>query len=48
VIMPPRSELDTLRATFQTVFEKWRNENPRNSELRNLVESEIAKLRSAD
>jgi TRAP-type C4-dicarboxylate transport system substrate-binding protein len=48
VIMPPRSELDTLRATFQTVFEKWRNENPRNLELRNLVESEIAKVRSAD
>jgi TRAP-type C4-dicarboxylate transport system substrate-binding protein len=48
VIMPPRSELDALRAAFQTVFEKWRNENPRNSELRNLVESEIAKLRSAD
>jgi TRAP-type C4-dicarboxylate transport system substrate-binding protein len=48
VIMPPRSELDTLQATFQTVLERWRKESPRNLELRNLVETEIAKLRSAD
>jgi TRAP-type C4-dicarboxylate transport system substrate-binding protein len=48
VITPPRSELDTLQATFQTVFEKWRKESPRNLELWNLVETEIARVRSGD
>ena len=48
VIMPPRAELDTLQATFQTVLEKWRNDSPRNLELRKLVEAEIAKLRAGD
>jgi TRAP-type C4-dicarboxylate transport system substrate-binding protein len=46
VIMPPRAELDSLQATFQTVFEKWRKDNPRNLELLKLVETEIAKVRS--
>jgi TRAP-type C4-dicarboxylate transport system substrate-binding protein len=48
VIMPPRAELDALQLTFQTVFEKWRKESPRNLELLKLVETEVAKLRSAD
>jgi len=46
VITPPQSELDTLQATFQTVLETWRKENPRNLELLKLVEAEIAKVRS--
>ena len=46
VITPPQSELDTLQATFQTVLETWRKENPRHSELLKLVETEIAKVRS--
>jgi TRAP-type C4-dicarboxylate transport system substrate-binding protein len=48
VIMPARSELDALQVTFQTVFEKWRKESPRNAELLKLVEAEVAKVRSAD
>jgi TRAP-type transport system periplasmic protein len=48
VTTPPRAELDTLQATFQTVFEKWRMESPRNLELLKLVEAEIAKVRSGD
>jgi TRAP-type C4-dicarboxylate transport system substrate-binding protein len=48
VITPPRSELDTLHATFQTVFEKWRRESPRNLALLNMVEAEIAKVRSGN
>jgi TRAP-type C4-dicarboxylate transport system substrate-binding protein len=46
VITPPQSELDTLQATFETVLETWRKENPRNLELLKLVETEIAKVRS--
>jgi TRAP-type C4-dicarboxylate transport system substrate-binding protein len=48
VIVPARSELDTLQATFQTVFEQWRKETPRNLQLQKLVETEIAKVRSGD
>jgi TRAP-type C4-dicarboxylate transport system substrate-binding protein len=48
LIMPPRSELDALQAIFQTVFEKWRKESPRNAELLTRVETEIAKVRSVD
>jgi TRAP-type C4-dicarboxylate transport system substrate-binding protein len=46
LIVPPRSELDTLQATFQNVLEKWRDENARNMELWRLVETEIARLRT--
>jgi TRAP-type C4-dicarboxylate transport system substrate-binding protein len=46
LIVPPRSELDTLQAIFQTGFEKWRDESPRNMELWKLVESGIAKVRA--
>jgi TRAP-type C4-dicarboxylate transport system substrate-binding protein len=46
LIVPPRSELDTLQAVFQTGLEKWRDENPRNMDLWKLVETEIAKLRA--
>jgi TRAP-type C4-dicarboxylate transport system substrate-binding protein len=48
VIMPPRSELDTLQATFEKVFDKWRTESPRNLQLLKLVETEIAKVRAGD
>src|SRR6202035_5055486 len=48
VIVPPRSELDTLQTTFRAVFEQWRKESPRNSQLLTLVETEIAKVRSGD
>jgi TRAP-type C4-dicarboxylate transport system substrate-binding protein len=48
VITPSRAELDALRVSFQTVFEKWRKESPRNLELLKLVGTEVAKLRSAD
>jgi TRAP-type C4-dicarboxylate transport system substrate-binding protein len=46
VITPPQAELDTLQATFETVIETWRKENPQYLELLNLVETEIAKVRS--
>jgi hypothetical protein len=46
LIVPPRSELDTLQAIFQTGFEKWRSESPRNMELWKLVETGIAKARA--
>ena len=46
LIVPPRSELDTLQATFQNVLEKWRDENARNTQLWRLVETEIARLRT--
>jgi TRAP-type C4-dicarboxylate transport system substrate-binding protein len=45
LIVPPRAELDTLQATFQSGLEKWRDQNPRNMELWKLVETEIARLR---
>src|SRR5450631_4287008 len=48
VIVPTRSELDALHATFQTVFEKWRAESPRNLALLDKVEAEIAKVRAGD
>jgi TRAP-type C4-dicarboxylate transport system substrate-binding protein len=48
MISPPRSELDTLQATFEMVFDKWRMESPRNLQLLKLVESEIAKVRTGD
>jgi len=48
VIVPPRAELDTLQATFETVFDKWRMESPRNLALLKLVETEIAKVRAGD
>jgi TRAP-type C4-dicarboxylate transport system substrate-binding protein len=46
VIVPPRSELDTLQSIFQSGFDKWRKESPRNMELRKLLETEISALRS--
>jgi TRAP-type C4-dicarboxylate transport system substrate-binding protein len=48
VIVPARVELDTLQATFETVFDKWRMESPRNLVLLKLVETEIAKVRAGD
>ncbi len=45
VIKPPPAELDALKATFQMVFEKWRNDNPRSQHLLSLVEREVAKAR---
>jgi TRAP-type C4-dicarboxylate transport system substrate-binding protein len=48
VIMPSAAELDALHASFQTTFEQWRKENPRNAELFALVEAEIARARSAN
>ena len=46
IINPPRSELDTLQATFESVFDKWRMESPRNLQLLKLVETEIARVRA--
>jgi TRAP-type C4-dicarboxylate transport system substrate-binding protein len=46
LITPPRSELDTLQATFQAGLEKWRDQNPHNAELWKLVTTEIARLRA--
>jgi TRAP-type C4-dicarboxylate transport system substrate-binding protein len=48
VIVPPRAELDALQATFETVFDKWRMESPRNLALLKLMETEIAKVRAGD
>jgi TRAP-type transport system periplasmic protein len=48
VIVPPRAELDALQATFETVFDKWRMESPRNLALLKLMEIEIAKVRAGD
>jgi TRAP-type C4-dicarboxylate transport system substrate-binding protein len=48
VIMPPRSELTVLQATFEKVFDRWRMESPRNRQLMTRVENEIAKLRVGD
>jgi len=48
VILPARSELDTLQATFQSGMQQWRQESPRNAQLLKLVETEIAKARSGD
>ncbi len=48
LIVPSRSELDTLQAIFRTALEKWSEESPRNHELLKLVEIEIAKVRSGD
>jgi TRAP-type C4-dicarboxylate transport system substrate-binding protein len=46
LIVPPRSELDTLQATFAAGLEKWRDQNPHNMELWNLVQAEITRLRA--
>jgi TRAP-type C4-dicarboxylate transport system substrate-binding protein len=46
VIEPARSELDTLRMMFAAGIDGWRKESVRNTQLRALVETEIAKLRS--
>jgi TRAP-type C4-dicarboxylate transport system substrate-binding protein len=46
LIMPARSELDTLQSTFAAGLEKWRDQNPHNMELWKLVQTEIAKLRA--
>jgi TRAP-type C4-dicarboxylate transport system substrate-binding protein len=46
VIVPTRSEIETLQTAFHSVFEQWWMESPRNMELRKLLESEIASLRS--
>jgi TRAP-type C4-dicarboxylate transport system substrate-binding protein len=48
VIMPPPAELAALDASFQTTFEQWRKENPRNAELLTMVKAEIARVRSGD
>src|SRR5258708_3339919 len=48
VITPSPAELDALHASFQTMSEHWRKENPRNGELLDLVEAEIARARSGD
>jgi TRAP-type C4-dicarboxylate transport system substrate-binding protein len=48
IITPPRSELDALQATFETVFDKWRMESPRNLQLLKLVETETARVRAGD
>jgi TRAP-type C4-dicarboxylate transport system substrate-binding protein len=46
VIEPPRAELETLRTMFAAGIDDWRKESLRNAELRKLVDTEIAKLRS--
>jgi TRAP-type C4-dicarboxylate transport system substrate-binding protein len=48
VIMPSRSDLDALQASFRTAFETWRRDNPRNGELFKLAEAEIARARAGD
>jgi TRAP-type C4-dicarboxylate transport system substrate-binding protein len=48
VIMPPRAELDALQATFETVFEKWRMESPRNLALLKQVQTEVARVRAGE
>jgi TRAP-type C4-dicarboxylate transport system substrate-binding protein len=45
LIMPTRSELDTLETAFQNGIEKWRDESPRNMRLWKLVETELARVR---
>jgi hypothetical protein len=46
--MPPRAELDALQATFETVFEKWRVESPRNLALLKQVQTEVARVRAGE
>jgi TRAP-type C4-dicarboxylate transport system substrate-binding protein len=46
LIVPPRSELDTLQDMFAAGLAKWRDRNPHNMELWKLVQTEIARLRS--
>jgi TRAP-type C4-dicarboxylate transport system substrate-binding protein len=48
VIVPLRSELDMLQTMFQAAIETWRRDSPRNAQLLELVETEIAKERSGD
>jgi len=48
VIEPARADLDTMRTVFNAGMEHWRAERPRNQQLWNAVEAEIAKLRSGD
>jgi TRAP-type C4-dicarboxylate transport system substrate-binding protein len=46
VIEPPRAELETLRTMFAAGMDGWSKESPGNTQLRELVQTQIAKLRS--
>jgi TRAP-type C4-dicarboxylate transport system substrate-binding protein len=46
VILPSQPDLASARATFATVIEAWTAQRPKNRELLNLVQAEIARLRS--
>jgi TRAP-type C4-dicarboxylate transport system substrate-binding protein len=48
LILPTSADAETLRREFQGVFEKWRNDSPRNAHLESLVDAELANIRSSD
>jgi TRAP-type transport system periplasmic protein len=47
VVFPPQAELDATAAALKPVVAEWGAKSPRNQELLQLVESEIAKVRDA-
>jgi TRAP-type C4-dicarboxylate transport system substrate-binding protein len=47
VIFPSQAELELARDAFRTVIAAWAAKSPRNSELLELAETEIAKLRAS-
>jgi len=46
VVFPSQSDLDTVAVAYKAVIEEWITKSPRNCELLNTVETEIAKLRA--
>jgi TRAP-type C4-dicarboxylate transport system substrate-binding protein len=46
VIFPSQPELELVRNAFRTVIEAWSVKSPRNAELLEMAEEEIAKLRA--
>ena len=46
VIFPSHADLDAAQVVFKTVIDAWVEMSPRNSQLLNLAETEIAKLRA--
>jgi TRAP-type C4-dicarboxylate transport system substrate-binding protein len=47
VIFPSQEDLDAARAVFKSVIREWADKSPRNHELLEAAEAEIAKLRSS-
>ena len=46
VIVPSSADLEAAHVVFKAVIDAWATKSPRNSELLNLAETEIAKLRA--